>query len=733
MHPRGRSRDVSSVALARQASEERRRNTTSIMNCYPLPSDSEKHLLSHFYLSPPSLSSSPATTPFTLTPPDPAPLRARALARFAHLDGFHAPIDPRETPFMAQVINPQPLPYPIQSRLSPSCSMDKPALQVEAMQRAREQARAKCRYETLARAEQVFAAILERSRRERLAAVLLRAQQEDELKERERVTREFERLEHERNRRRPVSYISHVNRSGFRVLARAPRQIPISQQQQIPDRFTYTFPVPSTSSANSALTHQQQGSMRTRLGLAALTSPNTSNTRSVSFDDIRASMGNVLFPITHGESTSGKTRRESELLGTLLEPVRWEEGERWLPRDRVNAWPSRVPETVPECEACASASLSLDGFPPSSLQTPSLSSGVSTSTSTSIASRPISWLSFGSRKSTSLIDAAPTTPSSIIGYFPPVSSHPNPQHSCGCARGQSFVAVDVNDSPLGIGTKTLPVPVLSAANVNSDQGPAQPRARKTSFLTRTWAAMQSSVTSLSSAAVRLQQAYVIATAVTLTATDSQDVPTALRSSSETSSGYSRRPPSGWRVQRSDVAKFTSTALHADRDAVPYVVFYLVELGGMHRSPALEPPRDLPAHGSVTPHSPCILIHRRYPLPITMPTAISLTRTRYTCYPGRKLILGGSVVRRVPCLHKCSVVPNFFTASNPLAAPFGSPKAKAPLSGAGASSGTLATPRNANSCRYILYPPPSLCDDLTLSDNAFLSSPSLYCGSRIVVF
>jgi hypothetical protein len=354
---------------------------------------------------------------------------------------------------------------------------------------------------------------------------------------------------------------------------------------------------------NSALTHQQQGSMRTRLGLAALTSPNTSNTRRVSFDDIRASMGNVLFPITHGESTSGRTRRESELLGTLLEPVRWEEGERWLPTDRVNAWPSRVLDTVPECEACASASLSLDGFSPSSLQTPSLTSGVSTSTSTSIASRPISWLSFGSRKSTSLINAAQTTPSSTISCFPSVSSHPNPQHSCGCARGQSFLAVDVNDSPLGTGTKTLPVPVLSAANVNSDQGPAKPRARKTNFLTRTWAAMQSPVTSLSSAAVRLQQAYVIATAVTLTATDvSQNVPTTLHSSSETSSGYSGRPPSGLRVQRSDVAKFTSTALHEDRDAVPYVVFYLIELEGMHKFPALEP-RDRPAHGPVTPHSP----------------------------------------------------------------------------------------------------------------------------------
>ncbi|KAI0004076.1 hypothetical protein BJV74DRAFT_422036 [Russula compacta] len=623
MHPRGRSRDVSPVALARQASEERRRNRSSIMSCYPLPNDPENHTLGHLYFSSPSPSSSPATTSFALTPPDPAPLCARPRPRVAQ-DSSHAPIDPREPPFTTQVINPQPLRYPVQSQLSPpllpSPLVGKPALQDESVQRAHEQAQAKRRYETLARAEQIFATILERSRRERLAALLLRAQQEDELVERQRVTREFERLEHERDRRRSLNYLSHTHRTGFRVLARVTPPNPTSQQRQVPDRFTYTFPVPSTSLANLAPIRQQQGGMKTRLSLAVLTSPNSANTCSISFDDIRESMGNVLFPMFHGESASGKTRRESELLGTLLDPVRREEGERWHLRGRVNVWTSRLPEAVPGCEACASTSLSLDGFSAPFPQTPSFSSGASTSTSISVASRPISWLSFGSRKLTSSsINPAPaqTTPLSMTNYLPSTSGHPIPQHSCGCTRGQSFVAVDVNDSPLGTGAELFPTPVLSAANVDTYQDSAHHRALKPSFSARTWLAMQSSVTSVLSMATRLQHVYVTATVATPTATHyTQDVPTFAQSSSKTSSGYARCLPSGWRARRSDVAKFTSTASHADRDAVPYIVFHLVELEGTHlfSSPTPTPSLDPLAsqdHISPPPTPPSVTIPPTY--------------------------------------------------------------------------------------------------------------------------
>jgi hypothetical protein len=591
MHPRGRSTDISPVAVARRASQDRRRNRSSIMSCYPLPGDPEKHPL---YLSP---SSSPATSPLTLTPPDPTPL-CHPRTRIVHLDTSHAPIDPRESRFPSQIFNPQHLPYPVQSRLSPPLPsnplVDKATpLQVDTGQRAREQARAKCRYETLARAEQVFATILGRSRRERIAALLLC---EGEVKERERVTRELERLDHGR---RPVNHISHVQRSGFRVLARVPPPVATSQQQrQVPDRFTYTFPFPSTSPTNPALMRQQSGSVRTRLGLSAMTSPSATNTRSVSFDDVRASMGNVLFPIAHGESASGKTRRESELLGTLLDPVRWEDGERWHPKGRVNAWAPRVPETITGCEACESASLSLDGFSAPFPQTPSSSSGLSTSTSTSVASRPISWLSFGSRKSTSSII---TTHASTINYSPCVSGR-TPRHSCGCT---SFEAVDVNDSPLGSSDKPFLLLAQSAASVNTSQEPARQRPRKVSFSARTWLAMHSSVASVLSVAARFQIAY--ATAATFTATDyTQDAPTLIRSSSETGSGYARRLPSGWRTSRSDVAKFTSTASHVDGEAVPYLVCHLVELKSVHRFPpstSEELPRNHLAEDSIPPHSP----------------------------------------------------------------------------------------------------------------------------------
>ncbi len=600
MYPRGRSRDVSPVAIARHASEERCRNRSSIMSCYPLPSDSEQHSFGQFYLSPPS---SLGTSPLTPTPPDPAPLCTYPRIPVVRQGISHAPIDPHESSFAAQIFNPQHLPYSVESQLPlPSYPLEKATHQAEVGQRARDQARAKCRYETLARAEQVFTTILERSRRERVAALLLRARQEDEVEERERVARELERQEHERDCRRPVTHISHVKRSGFRVLARVPPPVPTSQQRQIPDRFTYTFPLPSTSPTNPAPIRQQSGSLKTRLGLSAWTSPNATNTRSVSFDDVRASMGNVLFPIAHGESASGKTRRESELLGTLLDPVHWEDGERWHPRGRVNAWAVPVPGTVTGCEACASASLSPDGFSTTFPQTPSSSSGISASTSTSVASRPISWLSFGSRKSTSSITTAQQTPDSTINYAPCASSRPTPQPSCGCTRGQSFVAVDVNYSPLGSSVKPPLTLALSAASVNTHQEPARQRSRKIKFSTRTWLAIQSVL----SAAARLQVAHVSSTAAMLTATDySRDPPTLMHSSSETESVYARRLPSGWRASQSDVAKLTSPTSRSDKDAVPYLVFHLVGLKNNHRSPPSTPEeqRNLPALDSIPSHSP----------------------------------------------------------------------------------------------------------------------------------
>src|SRR6266702_1910228 len=408
MYSRGRSKDVSPVALARQASEERRRNSTSIMAHYPLPTDPEK---CPFFDPAPSSSPFPAATHFALTPPDPTPLPSHPHTRIVHIDDSYAPIDPHKSSSTAPVINLEPLPHSVQPHPSFSLPPDslggKPAFQVQGAQRARDRARAKCRYETLARAEQVFATILARSRRERLAAVVLRTHQGDEPKE--HVTREHERPERERDHRR--SNVSHPHRSSFRVLAQATHPTPTSQQGPATDRFSYAFPIPSTSSfANSAPLRQHQGGIKSRLGLASLTNPKATNTRSISFDDIRASMGGVLFPTAPGDTAISKTRRESELLGTLLEAVRWEEGERWQQRGRVKASPSLLPEIASECGACASASLPLNCLSFSSSQALSLPSDGLASTSASTASRPVSWLSFGSRKSTPSINTAQTTP-----------------------------------------------------------------------------------------------------------------------------------------------------------------------------------------------------------------------------------------------------------------------------------------------------------------------------------
>ncbi|KAN0134983.1 hypothetical protein V8E53_007357 [Lactarius tabidus] len=571
MYSRGRSKDVSPVALARQASEERRRNSTSIMAHYPLPTES----LAPFFVPPPSSSPSPPASSFAFTPPDPTPLPSHSRTCVVRIDDSYAPIDPHQSS-SAQVINLGPLPHSVQPHLSFSLPPlgEKPAFQVQGAQRERDRARAKCRYETLARAEQVFATVLARSRRERITAVVLRTHHKDEPKERERV----ERPEREQDTRHPNSYGSRG-----RVPAHATQTTPPSQQRPATDRFTYSFPVPSTSSLpSSGSVRQQHGGLKSRLGLTAMTNPKSTNTRSVSFDDIRASMGDVLFPTAPGDTATSKTRRESELLGTLLEAVRWEEGERWHQRSRVKASALLLPEMAFECGACASASLPLNCLSLPSSPVLSLPSGGFVSTSASTASRPVSWLSFGSRKSTPSINTAQTTPLSGIKELPPFSDRPTPQRSCGCGRGQNLMAVDVNDTPLGSTIEPSPTPTPSAAtSVNTYREPSHRRSRKSSLSMRKWLA--SSVTSLISAASRFQQVYTTATMATYT-----DYPPHQQILDVSSAGappqyYSTRPPYGWRAQHDDVAKFISGTLSANQATVPYLVFHLVELERIHRS------------------------------------------------------------------------------------------------------------------------------------------------------
>jgi hypothetical protein len=572
MYSRGRSKDVSPVALARQASEERRRNSTSIMAHYPLPSES----LSPFFVPPPSSSPSPPASSFAFTPPDPTPLPSHSHTCVVHIDDSYAPIDPHQSS-SAQVINLVPLPHSVQPHLSFSLPPlgDKPVFQVQGAQRERDRARAKCRYETLARAEQVFATVLARSRRERIATAVLRTHHRDEPKERERV----EKPERGRDTRRPNSY-----GSGGRVPAHATQPTPSPQQRPATsDRFTYSFPVPSTSPPpSSAPIRQQHGGLKSRLGLTAMANPKATNTRSVSFDDIRASMGGVLFPTAPGDTVTSKTRRESELLGTLLEAVRWEEGERWQQRGRVKASALLLPEMAFECGACASTSLPLNSLSLPSSPALSLPSGGFVSTSASTASRPVSWLSFGSRKSTPSISTAQTTPLSAIKELPPFSDRPTPQRSCGCGRGQNLMAVDVSDTPLGSTIEPSPTPAPSVASVNTYHEPSHRRSRNTSLSMRKWLA--SSVTSLISAASRFQQAYTTATMATLVYTDYPPRQQILDVSTVGApSQYSTRPPYGWRAQHNDVAKFISGTLSANQVTVPYLVFHLVELERIHRS------------------------------------------------------------------------------------------------------------------------------------------------------
>ncbi|KAI0068009.1 hypothetical protein BV25DRAFT_1818364 [Artomyces pyxidatus] len=539
MFPRGRSRTISPVALARQASEERQRTREAVASIqhytptYTLPRDPEKCSAPRFLRpSEPSTSPSPVTTPLALTPPDPAPLHTRR-PRTLRVDDVHAPIDPRVPPPSSSFSTPPSTPPTAKPKFLPP-QPEASTSTAEADARAR---RAKQRYAALSRAESAFAAVLARTRHERIAVLLSRARAEEERKDRERARVSA-----------PRQLYTARGAPTYRVLAKP------QPQPQEPDRFTYAFPVAPSHS-------QRQGSPRTRVALAALTDPHAVNTRAVPFKDVRASLHGALFPEIPRDAVRDKSGKEAELLGVLLEAVRWQAEERWLAKGKA---PERhiIREDTQECEAC------IVEF--ASSFSSSASSSVTASASTSYVSRPTSWLSFASsRKSSSALSTAQTTPASTHKQSSPLAAalhsltlqsaqttpHATPvhRHSCNRARAQCFVAVDLDDSPLGAGASNSPTSTYTQPLVT---GVAR---SQTSPQKGAWRAVLA-------VAAHIQHAYVSATLASL---NSSDYASPERSPSPSP------PPNPLRgVAKADVAQFLGAR---EISHTPYAVLELREV------------------------------------------------------------------------------------------------------------------------------------------------------------
>ncbi|KAG9314006.1 hypothetical protein JVU11DRAFT_4784 [Chiua virens] len=206
------------------------------------------------------------------------------------------------------------------------------------------------------------------------------------------------------------------------------------------DPFQYSFMPPSKPSTST---------IPCRSPKKPLAHSSTNNNRSVSFKEVIHAMNGKLFPLDPSESVddarriaglpianSSSHRRKAsvraELLDSLLQVVEWQEGERRRAKGK---------EIVRDQQPSKSSV-----HPPTPMS--SVPSSLVTSLSSSSPSRSSSWLSFGSWRSSATDISAPESP---------VLTSPTPSHSCLPTVIESqrephprcaFIRVSLEESPL---------------------------------------------------------------------------------------------------------------------------------------------------------------------------------------------------------------------------------------------------------------------------------------------
>lgn len=574
--PRGRSRNVSAAAIAREASVTRQNAITALSR--PELGVSEKgayqkrakpdvrveqpdnqHAVSdprrstpqqvirpppitHAYSSPPTLpiprqrnqprvtpasplASQSTRSPPTVTPPIKSFTRQRRLTR--------SPPNAVASSSQLTILASTP---PLVS--DSSSSEDDQVLAVRK--------RSLIRHQQIARAEAAFTIARDRSRKERIDALTARGIAEDAAVERERAARE----EAENKLRRTT-----VCRT--LVVSRAYSSPAMKRASSgTNNELTYAFPV-SSSRAGMGLwnARAKHGTPRTRRALQELLEP-TPNPQAVPFDDVRAAMKGALFP----ESESSPVRHASPWTRTRSrdsETVFTEDARRraWAalmaPPSETASKPSkrrplRDGDPVPQdrdCVACAAAwAHSLSTLEPSlglnhlvAPTTPPLDSPNELSPASSAVSSPIStprsWLPltlFGRAKARALL-----TPPSPPQVLPQLAATEPARHTCGRPQAQCFTAIDVNDTPLGT---PAPPPPPPHSTPFSSVAPAIPaieekieQAKRGSWL--------APVNALFASAARVHEAYVQATLLSISTPEYTSHRRCRRSSS--SSSYSR--------------------------------------------------------------------------------------------------------------------------------------------------------------------------------------------------
>lgn len=231
----------------------------------------------------------------------------------------------------------------------------------------------------------------------------------------------------------------------------------------------YPFMTPTTRTVKSSQTPSQPQSQ----SFKPFTRPTYDESRSVPFRDVLASMQGPLFPVerraaspNYSSSQDRRKHRENELLDSLLKVVEWELDERRKLKGKWTERPTPQRTSVSSCIACSVSSPS----PSSSLESSSRRSWLSFS-SVSSSSAPTTVTTPSTSPPRSWFSKAVTPPSPVLVSRNQltsliVSRLPLPPHSC--QSPPCFTPVPLAESPLPMSTLHEPSPNPAAMSSEPD-------------------------------------------------------------------------------------------------------------------------------------------------------------------------------------------------------------------------------------------------------------------------
>jgi hypothetical protein len=464
LQARGRSRQVSNTALARQASEERRSSQPNIIS--PIPVKAARP--PSFRSSSPSPPSSASMSPdYDLPASPPRSLEDQVHVAYA-LDDIHlAKILLLRLKGIEVTSDDDPRIAAVQDEDFDFCFVPNGRLMDDTDEKAikdmqtkeLERMEERRRFDRLRICEKFWEDQKRRFREERLAVFRLRERKwmeeedrrrtaEQQQKERHRIQRAAEKAV-QRTRARLVCYDNH----------------PPTSEKRAGQQFVYDVMIHSTSSSPTRFSSPTISHSKSKFR-----PPVFDDSRSIPFTAVLESMQGSLFPASSEDSGNSpstskstsiaRTHDQRRLLDALLIEIKWTEEEL---RNRKGKQKVHFRTSLP-CLACSIAS-------------PSTSHTSSTASSSSSVSRASSWLSFAASTSSSPTDpiTPPTSPSpstsSRTGWFKSsvaprpkswiITSNNNPRLRHSCNLHSRFTPVSSSESPLPLNPThpTYPTPM----------------------------------------------------------------------------------------------------------------------------------------------------------------------------------------------------------------------------------------------------------------------------------